>query len=53
MKASDTFNMLRPTLLGCMKNANWERGLSASVGRKCALGNELDTTCQVSSYKVP
>jgi hypothetical protein len=41
LKAVKTFNVPMSTLLDYVKSANSEERLSSSIGRKCALGNEL------------
>jgi hypothetical protein len=51
LKAAKTFNVPRSTLLDCVKSTDSEERLSSLIGRKCALGNELETElakyCQI------
>jgi hypothetical protein len=42
-KATKTFNVPRYTLLDYVKSADFEERLAVSIGRKCAIGNELET----------
>jgi hypothetical protein len=43
LKATKTYNVPRYTLLDYVKSADFEKRLAASIGRKCATDNKVET----------